>query len=73
MLHSFTKGETNEISISHKYVNENDVVLIIDDFLANGQAALGLIDIVEQSQAKIAGIGIVVEKGFQEGGKNFTR
>ncbi|WP_428908885.1 xanthine phosphoribosyltransferase [Niallia sp. Krafla_26] len=68
-VHSFTKGETNEISVSNKYVNENDVVLIIDDFLANGQAALGLVDIVQQAQAKIAGIGIVIEKGFQEGGK----
>ena len=68
-VHSFTKGETNEISVSNKYINENDVVLIIDDFLANGQAALGLIDIVEQANANVAGIGIVIEKGFQDGGK----
>ena len=68
-VHSFTKGETNEISVSNKYFNENDVVLIIDDFLANGQAALGLIDIVEQANANVAGIGIVIEKGFQDGGK----
>jgi xanthine phosphoribosyltransferase len=68
-VHSFTKGETNEISVSNKYINENDVVLIIDDFLANGQAALGLVDIVEQANAKVAGIGIVIEKGFQDGGK----
>jgi xanthine phosphoribosyltransferase len=68
-VHSFTKGETNEISVSNKYINENDVVLIIDDFLANGQAALGLIDIVEQANATVAGIGIVIEKGFQDGGK----
>jgi xanthine phosphoribosyltransferase len=68
-VHSFTKGETNEISVSNKYINENDVVLIIDDFLANGQAALGLVDIVEQANANVAGIGIVIEKGFQDGGK----
>lgn len=68
-VHSFTKGETNEISVSNKYINENDIVLIIDDFLANGQAALGLIDIVEQANATVAGIGIVIEKGFQDGGK----
>ena len=68
-VHSFTKDETNEISVSNKYINENDVVLIIDDFLANGQAALGLVDIVEQANANVAGIGIVIEKGFQDGGK----
>ncbi|QCJ42739.1 xanthine phosphoribosyltransferase [Bacillus sp. S3] len=66
-VHSFTKNETNEISISKKYVNENDRVLIIDDFLANGQAALGLIEIVQQSGAEVIGIGIVIEKSFQEG------
>lgn len=67
-VHSFTKGETNEISISKKYLSEDDHVLIIDDFLANGQAALGLIDIVKQAKAKITGIGIVIEKAFQDGG-----
>ncbi|GHH99120.1 xanthine phosphoribosyltransferase [Neobacillus kokaensis] len=66
-VHSFTKNETNEISISNKYVQKDDHVLIIDDFLANGQAALGLIDIVKKSGASIAGIGIVIEKSFQEG------
>jgi xanthine phosphoribosyltransferase len=66
-VHSFTKNETNEISISKKYVNEKDRVLIIDDFLANGEAALGLVDIVQQSGAKVVGIGIVIEKSFQPG------
>lgn len=66
-VHSFTKNETNEISISKKYVNEKDRVLIIDDFLANGEAALGLVDIVQQSGAKVIGIGIVIEKSFQPG------
>jgi xanthine phosphoribosyltransferase len=66
-VHSFTKNETNEISISNKYINENDRVLIIDDFLANGEAALGLVRIVEQSGAGVAGIGIVIEKSFQQG------
>lgn len=66
-VHSFTKNETNEISISNKYINENDRVLIIDDFLANGEAALGLVKIVEQSGADVAGIGIVIEKSFQQG------
>jgi xanthine phosphoribosyltransferase len=66
-VHSFTKNETNEISVSNKYINENDRVLIIDDFLANGEAALGLVKIVEQSGAGVAGIGIVIEKAFQQG------
>jgi xanthine phosphoribosyltransferase len=68
-VYSFTKNETNEISISNKYINEDDRVLIIDDFLANGQAALGLIDIVNQAKAHIVGIGIVIEKAFQNGGQ----
>lgn len=68
-VYSYTKRETNEISISKDYVLEDDIVLIIDDFLANGQAALGLIDIVKQTGAQLAGVGIVIEKGFQDGGK----
>ncbi|WP_102274813.1 xanthine phosphoribosyltransferase [Cytobacillus massiliigabonensis] len=68
-VYSFTKQESNDISVSKKYLNEDDRVLIIDDFLANGQAAIGLADIVKQANAEIAGIGIVIEKGFQSGGK----
>ncbi|PFK47371.1 xanthine phosphoribosyltransferase [Bacillus cereus] len=68
-VYSFTKQETNEISLSRNHINENDRVLIIDDFLANGQAALGLMSLVEQAGASIAGIGIVIEKAFQDGGK----
>lgn len=68
-VHSFTKKETNEISISGDFVREDDVVLLIDDFLANGQAVLGLLDMVEQAGAKLAGVGIVIEKGFQPGGQ----
>lgn len=68
-VYSYTKETSNEISISRDYIAKDDVVLIIDDFLANGQAALGLIDIVKQTGATLAGIGIVIEKGFQDGGK----
>ncbi|MEH7442498.1 xanthine phosphoribosyltransferase [Bacillus sp. JJ1122] len=68
-VYSFTKEETNEISISNKYLSENDKVLIIDDFLANGQAALGLVEIAIKARASVKGIGIVIEKGFQEGGR----
>ena len=68
-VYSFTKREENKISVGRKFLNEEDVVLIIDDFLAKGQAAIGLADIVSQANAKIAGIGIVIEKSFQDGGK----
>ncbi|QHT45515.1 xanthine phosphoribosyltransferase [Bacillus sp. SB49] len=68
-VYSFTKQQTNEISVSKDYLTAEDTVLILDDFLANGQAALGLVDIVEQSGAALAGVGIVIEKGFQDGRK----
>lgn len=67
-IYSYTKKETNEISVSKDFISSDDVVLIIDDFLANGQAVLGLLDIVEQAGASLAGVGIVIEKGFQGGG-----
>ncbi|MCF3944178.1 xanthine phosphoribosyltransferase [Oceanobacillus alkalisoli] len=68
-VYSYTKQESNTISISKDYITSDDVVLIMDDFLANGQAALGLIDMVKQSGAALAGVGIVIEKGFQNGRK----
>ncbi|MCM3163042.1 xanthine phosphoribosyltransferase [Metabacillus litoralis] len=66
-VYSFTKQEENTISVSHQFLDETDNVLIIDDFLANGEAAKGLIDIVKQSGASVMGIGIVIEKSFQKG------
>ena len=72
-VYSFTKREENKISVGRKFLNEEDVVLIIDDFLAKGQAAFGLADIVSQANAKVAGIGIVIEKSFQDGGKNLRK
>lgn len=68
-VYSYTKQESNEISISNKFISQDDRVLIIDDFLANGEAALGLIELVTQAKATVAGIGIVIEKSFQAGGK----
>lgn len=68
-VYSFTKKETNEITVSKKFLCREDRVLIIDDFLANGEAAFGLARIVEQIGAKVAGIGIVIEKAFQPGGR----
>ncbi len=67
-VYSYTKQETNEISVAEKFLSKDDHVLIIDDFLANGQAALALIDIVEKTNAEVTGIGIVIEKAFQDGG-----
>ncbi|OLS36008.1 xanthine phosphoribosyltransferase [Alkalihalophilus pseudofirmus] len=68
-VYSFTKQESNDISVSKDFIQGGDRVLIIDDFLANGQAAFGLVEIVEQAGASVAGIGIVIEKSFQEGRK----
>ncbi|MFS0635573.1 xanthine phosphoribosyltransferase [Mesobacillus foraminis] len=68
-VYSFTKNESNEISVSNNFLQENDHVLIIDDFLANGEAAQGLINIVKQAGANVSGIGIVIEKAFQDGGE----
>lgn len=68
-VHSFTKGSDYELTLSKNYINENDNVLIIDDFLANGEAALGAIRLVEEAGAKVAGLGIVIEKSFQPGRK----
>lgn len=66
-IYSFTKQEKSEISVSKKFLAKTDKVLIIDDFLAHGEAALGLAKIVETSGAKVSGIGIVIEKSFQTG------
>ncbi len=68
-VESFTHKTTNQVIVSKKFLNEDDHVLIIDDFLANGCALQGLIQIVQASGATIEGIGIAIEKGFQAGGK----
>ena len=68
-VHSYTKNKTNTVVVSKSFLNKDDNVLIIDDFLANGQATLGLMDLIEQAGAKLAGVGILVEKSFQEGRK----
>lgn len=66
-VHSFTKNVDNDVFVSKEYLAEDDVVLIIDDFLATGEAAIGLVDIVHQAGAKVAAVGICVEKAFQHG------
>ncbi|HFU3945416.1 TPA: xanthine phosphoribosyltransferase [Streptococcus suis] len=66
-VYSFTKQVTSTVSIASKFLSPEDRVLIVDDFLANGQAAKGLIDIIQQAGAQIAGVGIIIEKSFQDG------
>jgi len=68
-VESFTYGKAYDIMVSTKFIKPDDHVLIIDDFLANGKAALGLIDIVTTAGASVSGVGIVIEKGFQSGGQ----
>lgn len=66
-VYSFTKQITSQISISKKFLHQEDRVLIIDDFLANGQAAKGLAALCQQAGATVCGIGILIEKSFQPG------
>ncbi len=67
-IESFTHKKTYDVIVSKKFISPEDRVLIIDDFLANGCALAGLIDIVRSAGATVEGIGIVIEKGFQNGG-----
>ena len=66
-VYSFTKQVTSTVSIAGKFLDPADKILIIDDFLANGQAAKGLIQIIEQAGAQVEAVGIVIEKSFQDG------
>ncbi|MGB7595775.1 MAG: xanthine phosphoribosyltransferase [Erysipelotrichaceae bacterium] len=68
-VYSFTKDKTYPVFVSRQFIKENENILIIDDFLANGQAVLGLTDIIMQAHAHCVGVGIVIEKGFQDGGQ----
>ncbi len=68
-IESFTHKKTYDVIVSKKFISPEDKILIIDDFLANGCALAGLVDIVHSAGATIEGIGIVIEKGFQSGGE----
>ncbi len=68
-IESFTHKRVYDVIVSKKYLQKGDKVLIIDDFLANGCAVAGLIDLIESAGAEIEVVGIAVEKGFQEGGR----
>ena len=67
---SYTHGKVYDISVSKEYLNAEDRVVIIDDFLATGEALNGLIDLVKQAGATLVGCGVVIEKAFQDGGNN---
>ena len=67
-VESYTHKNTNKVIVSKKYIGSDDHVLIVDDFLANGCALQGLISLVDAAGAEVVGCGIVIEKGFQEGG-----
>lgn len=68
-VESFTHKRVYDIIVSKKFLSADDHVLIIDDFLANGCAVMGLIDLINEAGATLEGVGIAVEKGFQQGGK----
>lgn len=72
-IFSYTYKKTVTLICSKDWITADDKVLIIDDFMANGQAMRGLLDIVDQSGAELVGIGCVIEKGFQDGGENLRK
>ncbi len=72
-IQSFTHGKVYDVIVSKKYISNEDHILIIDDFLANGCALEGLIDLVQSAGATVEGIGICVEKGFQPGGATIRK
>ena len=69
IVESFTHGVTNTVIVGREYLQPGDKVLIVDDFLANGAALAGMIDLVRQAGAEVAGAGIAIEKAFQPGGE----
>lgn len=68
-VYSFTKNKVSSIRVAKKFLNKDERIIVIDDFLAHGQAASGLAHIIEQAGAQLLGVGIVIEKEFQGGGK----
>ena len=68
-VHSYTYGKDYDITLSKKFLTSEDTVLLVDDFLAVGKAMNGLLDICRQAGARVGGIGIAIEKGFQHGGE----
>lgn len=71
VVSSYTHGVDYDVAVSKDYINEGDIVLIVDDFLATGNALIGLTDLVHQAGGEVAGFAIAIEKGFQGGGDRF--
>ena len=69
VVHSYTYGKDYTITVAKKFLSPDDHILIVDDFMALGNAMIGLLDVVKQSGATVEGIGIAIEKGFQAGGQ----
>ena len=69
-VESFTHGVTNKIVVAKEFITEDDVILVVDDFLANGKALTGLFELAQTAGAKVVGAAIAIEKGFQGGGDN---
>lgn len=67
IVHSYTKNVASKVVVAKEYLSSDDKVLIVDDFLANGEAAFGLTDLINQAGAETVGIGICIEKSFQPG------
>ncbi len=72
-VHSFTKNRDYQVCVSKEYLGPEDRLLFIDDFLANGNAAAGVLDLCQQAGAKVEAMGFVIEKAFQEGGRMLDR
>lgn len=72
-VHSFTKDREYTVCISQDFLNEKDHILFIDDFLANGNASLGMLDLAAKAGATVEGMGFIIEKAFQEGGKELRK
>ena len=70
---SYTHGKDYDVTVSRRYLNDRDKVLLLDDFLAMGNALKGLIEICDQAGAEVAGIGVCIEKGFQPGGADLRK
>lgn len=67
-VYSYTHNQTNQIVVSKEYLHKDENILIVDDFLANGEAVNGLMELVHQARGNVVGVAIAIEKGFQKGG-----
>lgn len=71
-VRSFTKGTQYELTVKHEFLPAGEKILLIDDFLASGEAAFGVLNLVQQADSEVCGVGIVIEKAFQSGHKRLV-